>query len=207
MPRPERTDHSTDPTKVSANKIVTIHVWDLFVRLFHWGLVLSFSVAWLSSRSWEQVHDWAGYAAAALVLSRAAWGVVGTRYSRFSQFVRSPRVVLNYLAAMARGDEARHVGHNPAGGAMVVALMLTIASTASTGWLLTTDAFWGVTWMQNFHHVLADGILLLVCVHIAGVLLASFRHRENLAAAMIFGRKRAAEANAAASRSEVRGRS
>ncbi len=163
------------------------------MRLFHWGLVLSFGVAWLSSRSWEQLHDWAGYAAAALILSRAAWGVFGTRYSRFSQFVRSPRTVLNYLAAIVRGDEARHIGHNPAGGAMVVALMLAMASTAVTGWMLTTDAFWGVTWMQKLHNLLAHGILLLVSVHIAGVLLASFRHRENLIAAMISGRKRASE--------------
>ncbi len=163
------------------------------MRLFHWGLVLSFGVAWLSSRSWEQLHDWAGYAAAALILSRAAWGVFGTRYSRFSQFVRSPRTVLNYLAAIVRGDEARHIGHNPAGGAMVVALMVAMASTAVTGWMLTTDAFWGVTWMQKLHNLLAHGILLLVSVHIAGVLLASFRHRENLIAAMISGRKRASE--------------
>lgn len=170
-----------------------IRVWDPFVRLFHWGLVLSFAVAWLSSRSWEQLHDWAGYAAAALVLSRAAWGVIGTRYSRFSHFVRSPRVVLDYLAAIARGDEARHIGHNPAGGAMVVALMLTMVCTAFTGWLLTTDAFWGVTWMQHLHNLLAHGILALVCLHIAGVLLASFRHRENLIAAMISGQKRASK--------------
>ncbi len=170
-----------------------IRVWDPFVRLFHWGLVLSFGVAWFSSRSWEQLHDWAGYAAAALVLLRVAWGLFGTRYSRFSQFVHSPRVVLDYLVAMAKGNEARYVGHNPAGGAMIIALMLAMGSTALTGWLLTTDAFWGVTWMQRLHNVLAHGILLLVCLHIAGVLLASFRHRENLIAAMIFGQKRASE--------------
>jgi len=193
MPRPAKTDSSPHPQRVTANEILTIRVWDPFVRLFHWGLVLSFGVAWLSSKSWEQLHDWAGYAAATLVLSRAAWGVLGTRYSRFSQFVRSPRVVLDYLAAIVRGNEARHIGHNPAGGAMVIALMLAMGSTAVTGWMLTTDAFWGVTWMQKLHNLLAHGILLLVCGHIAGVLLASFRHRENLIAAMIFGQKRASE--------------
>jgi cytochrome b len=193
MPRPERTDSSPRPQGVPDNNDLTIRVWDPFVRLFHWGLVLSFGVAWLSSRSWEQLHDWAGYAAAALILSRAAWGIIGTRYSRFSQFVHSPRIVLDYLTAIARGNEARHIGHNPAGGAMVVTLMLAMGSTAFTGWMLTTDAFWGVTWMQKLHNLLAHGILILVCVHIAGVLLASFRHRENLIAAMIFGQKRAPE--------------
>jgi len=193
MPRLEKTERSPRPQTDTPNEILTIRVWDPFVRILHWGLVLSFGVAWLSSKSWEELHDWAGYIAAALVLSRAAWGVLGTRYSRFSQFVRSPRVVLDYLAAIARGNEARHIGHNPAGGAMVVALMLSMGSTALTGWMLTTDAFWGVTWMQKLHNLLAHGILLLVCGHIAGVLLASFRHRENLVAAMISGNKRASE--------------
>ena len=177
----------------SVTSTSTIRVWDPFVRLFHWGLVLSFGVAWLSSKSWEQVHDWAGYAAGTLVLSRAAWGVLGSRYARFSQFVRSPRTVLAYLGAIARGDETRYVGHNPAGGAMVVALMLAMAATACTGWMLTTDAYWGVTWVQNVHSLLAHSVLLLVCVHLAGVMLASFRHRENLVAAMISGRKLARE--------------
>jgi cytochrome b len=171
----------------------TIRVWDPFVRLFHWSLALSFGVAWLSSNSWEQLHDWAGYAAGALVLSRAAWGVFGPHYARFSQFVRSPRIILGYLTAIVTGNEARYVGHNPAGGAMVVVLMLAMGSTAFTGWMLTTDAFWGVTWVQSLHNLIAHSLLLLVGVHLAGVMLASFRHRENLIAAMIFGQKRAAE--------------
>lgn len=193
MPRPEKTNRSSCPQRPSASDTLTIRVWDPFVRLFHWGLVLSFGVAWFSSNSWEQLHDGAGYVAGAFVLSRAVWGVFGTRYAQFSQFVRSPRIVLGYLTAIVRGNEERYIGHNPAGGAMVVALMLAMGSTAFTGWMLTTDAFWGVAWLQNLHNLLAHGLLLLVCVHLAGVMLASFRHRENLIAAMIFGQKRAAE--------------
>jgi len=126
-------------------------------------------------------------------LARVAWGVVGTPYARFSQFVRSPRGVLAYLRAIAHGAEQRYVGHNPAGGAMVVALILMMSATSITGWALTTDALWGVEWMQELHNALAHGLLLLVCAHLAGVMLASFRHRENLVAAMINGRKRAAD--------------
>ncbi len=73
---------------------------------------------------------------------------------------------------------------------MVVALLLATGSTAFTGWMLTTDAFWGVKWMQRLHDLLAHGILLLVCLHLAGVMLASLRHRENLIGAMISGQKR-----------------
>ena len=174
-----------------SHEVPFVRVWDPLVRLFHWSLVLSFGVAWLSAKSWEEMHSWAGYAAAALVSFRLVWGAIGAPYARFSQFVRSPRTVINYLGAMVSGSEARYVGHNPAGGAMVVALILAMGSTAFTGWLLTTDTFWGDLWAQKLHHLTADGLLLLVCVHLGGVILASFRHRENLISAMIFGQKRA----------------
>jgi cytochrome b len=172
-----------------------ISVWDPFVRLFHWSLALSFTIAWLSANSWDDLHIWAGYAAGALVLARIAWGVIGTPYARFSQFVRSPRRVSTYLRAIAQGGEQRYIGHNPAGGAMVIALILVMAATSVSGYALTTDAFWGVAWMQKLHNGLAQTLLLMVGAHIAGVILASFRHRENLVVAMINGRKRAAEKN------------
>lgn len=168
-----------------------IKVWDPFVRLFHWTLVLSFAVAWFSAKSWSDLHVWAGYAAGSLIGLRALWGVVGTRYARFSQFVRSPRSVLAYIKAIALGGEGRYLGHNPAGGAMVVALLLAMLATAVSGWALTTDAFWGDTTMQRLHDDLAKVLLLMVCAHLAGVVLASLRHGENLVVAMLHGRKRA----------------
>jgi len=171
-----------------------IRVWDLLVRFFHWGLVLSFAIAWLSANTLENLHNWVGYAAGGLVVVRVAWGFIGTPYARFSQFVRPPGTVLAYLKAILQGNEPRYVGHNPAGGAMIVVLMLAMVATAFTGWLLTTDAFWGVEWMQQVHHLLADGLVMLVAFHLTGVVLASYRHRENLVGAMISGRKRPSEA-------------
>ena len=167
-----------------------VRVWDPFVRLFHWSLAVSFAAAWLSSHASDNLHMLAGYAAGGLVVLRIVWGVIGTPHARFSSFVRSPDAVIDYLRAILRGNETRHLGHNPAGGAMILALLAGIMVTAISGWLLTTDAFWGVTWMQRVHHWSADGVLLLVVGHLAGVALASFRHRENLVAAMIVGRKR-----------------
>jgi cytochrome b len=119
-------------------------VWDPMVRIFHWSLVLSFGVAWFSSHSSDDIHQWAGYFAAGLILMRLPWGVVGAPYARFSQFVRNPVTVIRYLVAMLGGREARHIGHNPAGGAMVIALMAAMAATALTGWMMTTDAYFGV---------------------------------------------------------------
>lgn len=167
-------------------------IWDPFVRIFHWSLVTSFLVAWLTHEGelgW--IHQWAGYTAGALVLMRLVWGVVGTRYARFGQFVRHPATVKSYLRAIATGNEARYLGHNPAGGAMVVALMLGMLATAFTGWMMTTNAYYGVDWVQELHSLCAHGLLLLVGLHFCGVLLASWRHEENLILAMVTGWKRA----------------
>ena len=169
-----------------------IRVWDPFVRAFHWALALSFAVAWLSSESMELVHSAAGYVAAALVAARIVWGFVGPGYARFSGFVRSPAMVLGYLKSIAEGSEPRFIGHNPAGGAMIVVLLAAMATAATTGWLLTTDAFWGSTAMQYAHSIAAHFVVLLVVLHLAGVAVASVRHRENLVRAMVVGVKRAA---------------
>jgi cytochrome b len=168
-----------------------IRVWDPFVRAFHWTLVASFVVCWLSAQVWEDLHAWAGYVAGALALARVVWGFVGGGYARFSQFVRAPRVVLAYLGAIARGSETRFVGHNPAGGAMIVALLIVVAATAASGYALTTDALWGSLDAQRLHSLIAHGLALLVLAHLVGVALASLHHRENLVRAMIFGDKRA----------------
>ena len=169
-----------------------IRVWDLFVRAFHWALVLSFAAAWLSSKDAESLHAAAGYAAGALVAARIVWGFAGPRYARFSQFVRPPHTVAAYLRAVAEGSERRFIGHNPAGGAMIVILLAALAAAVATGWLLTTDAFWGSTGAQRAHWIVAHGVLLLVALHLVGVALASVRHRENLVRAMVIGEKHAA---------------
>jgi len=124
------------------------------------------------------------------VVLRLLWGVLGTRYARFSQFIRSPSTVARYLRDIATGREARYVGHNPAGGAMIVMLMLVMLATAATGYLQTTDQFFGDEGVEKLHDLLGNGLLLLVLAHLAGVALASVRHHENLVRAMLTGRKR-----------------
>jgi cytochrome b len=169
----------------------TVKVWDPFVRVFHWCLVASFAIAWASSEDGRALHQWAGYAAAALIALRLVWGVAGSRYARFRQFVRTPRSVAGYLIDILKGREARYLGHNPAGGLMILALITVMAGLCLTGWLYTTDAFWGVDWVEETHETLANILLALVGLHVAGVVIASLRHRENLVRAMFSGRKRA----------------
>lgn len=169
---------------------MSVKVWDPFIRLFHWGLAASFVIAWITADEWDTLHHWAGYAAGSLIALRLVWGLVGTRYARFTQFIKSPAATIGYLRDIMRGREQRYLGHNPAGAAMIVALMLAMGGCAFTGWLSTTNAFWGADWLEEIHEFLANGLLILVLLHVGGVLLASLRHHENLVRAMVNGRKR-----------------
>ena len=174
----------------------TVRVWDPFVRVFHWSQAALIAVAWLTEDGPKTLHQTAGYIIAGMLALRVVWGFVGPRHARFSDFVRGPSTVLGYMRAMVAGREPRYLGHNPAGGAMVVALLLTVAGTAVTGWLQTTDAFWGSSVMEEIHETLASLILVLVAAHLGGVTVASMRHDENLARSMVDGRKRPLETDA-----------
>lgn len=172
----------------------TVKVWDPLVRVFHWSLVASFAFAWVTAEDWEGLHEGAGYAAAALIGVRVLWGIIGPKYARFSQFVRSSGVVIDYLRSLINGRERRYLGHNPAGAMMIVALLLATAATALTGWMTTLPAFHGADWIEEGHEVMANLMLAMVLLHVAGVVVAGLRHRENLVRAMIVGRKRAPDA-------------
>ncbi|MFN4203049.1 MAG: cytochrome b/b6 domain-containing protein [Tabrizicola sp.] len=209
----------TDPASALAAGAATVRVWDPLVRLFHWGLVAAVAAAWLTADELQPIHEVAGYAVAGLLAVRLVWGFVGSRYARFAQFVKGPGATLAYLGAMLRGQERRHLGHNPAGAAMILALLLTLSGTALTGWLIADPARVAMlpalpqvvapAWadedgdeygerretdgpLKEVHEALANLLLLLIAAHVGGVVLASVRHRENLARAMVTGQKRAA---------------
>ncbi|MDA9422082.1 MULTISPECIES: cytochrome b/b6 domain-containing protein [Bradyrhizobium] len=167
-----------------------VKVWDPFVRVFHWSLAGLFLLAYATGDEMENVHVAAGYTIAGLVALRIVWGFVGPRHARFSDFVRSPRAVLAYMRDVAMLRAPRHLGHNPAGGAMVVALIVTLIGTCTTGYMMTTGTFWGAKWVEEVHEAFANLTIGLIVVHVLGVLVASFEHRESLVKAMITGRKR-----------------
>lgn len=169
----------------------TVKVWDPLVRVFHWSLVIAFVVAWATGDELQRVHEIAGYTIAGLVAFRIVWGLVGSTHARFTDFVRSPAAVARYLLNTARLRARRYLGHNPAGGAMILALLVMLAVICTTGFLMTTDAFWGVEWVEETHEVAVNLTLVLIGLHLAGVAVASIEHRENLVRAMITGRKRA----------------
>jgi cytochrome b len=166
-------------------------VWDLPVRALHVALIGAVAGAWITTEKWTHWHNAIGYAALVVVLLRLLWGKVGNAYARFGQFVRGPRETFGYLAALLRGRAARHLGHNPLGGWMVLLLIGCVAATGTTGWLCTTDRYWGDETMFAWHAGLAWTLVGLVALHVCGVLTMSFHHRENLVASMLHGRKRA----------------
>jgi len=174
----------------SADSRPAVKVWDPVVRVLHWTLAASIAAAWVTRHGGGIWHEWIGYASLLIVALRVAWGWIGPRYARFGQFVHTPSATLSYASRMLVRREARHIGHNPLGGWMILALLSVAALSGLSGWLYTTEAFWGAEWMENLHEALAIFLLVLVALHVAGVIAASWRHRENLVAAMIHGRKR-----------------
>ncbi|HET7402534.1 MAG TPA: cytochrome b/b6 domain-containing protein [Usitatibacter sp.] len=165
-------------------------VWDAPVRAFHGLMVLAFAGAWLTAESerWRLVHVTLGYTMAGLVAFRLAWGLVGTRHARFASFVRGPAAVGRYLVSLVRGRPERHVGHNPAGAVAIVGLLALAALVTFSGW--ATYAEQGGRLAEELHEGIASVMLALVGVHVAGVVVSSLAHRENLVVSMLTGRKR-----------------
>ena len=218
------------PTSIQTGEEVTVPVWDPLVRVLHWTLALAFVAAYLSGEGTLALHVWAGYAVGGLVVLRVIWGFIGPTHARFADFVFGPFAGLRYLGDLLRFRAKRYLGHSPAGGAMVLALLIGLAAVVGTGLQLyaieenagplaglTTassptpagqvipgdereeetgaveaagaargEAFW-----DELHEVLANLTLAFAVLHIAGVVLASLVHRENLARSMVTGRKRA----------------
>ncbi|XSG81511.1 MAG: cytochrome b/b6 domain-containing protein [Methyloligella sp. ZOD6] len=186
-----------------------VYVWDPFVRVFHWATVLLFTVSYLTGEEIMGVHVWSGYAIAVLLITRVVWGFVGPEHARFKDFVYEPSAVLRYFSALLRRKAERHLGHSPAGGAMIIALLIGLTVTLGSGLvqyaledgagplsLVLTPVPEGeqsglLDIAHETHELAANITLALVIVHIAAVLFASYAYRENLIRAMISGYKRA----------------
>ncbi len=174
---------------------VRVRVWDRFVRVFHWSLVLSFFIAYFSTVGGPRwLHEVSGYAALALVAARIVWGFVGAGHARFTSFVPRPTTFIAYAGAMLRGQEPRHLGHNPAAAVMILFLLAMVIGIGTSGWMMTTDAWWGNETVEAIHGLLVDATLLAVAIHVSAAVYESVRHRENLPWSMVTGTKRAPDA-------------
>ena len=182
-----------------------VKIWDPLVRLFHWSLVAAFTIAFLTGDAAEEeiekshggaesfgmeLHENSGYVVLGLVAFRIIWGLIGTKHARFRDFVCGPAAVATYLLDLARFQAKRYVGHNPAGGAMVIALLVMLPVVSGTGVMLTLAQFKDWHALGELHEVSANITLVLIIAHVIGVVVASIEHKESLVKAMITGRKR-----------------
>lgn len=173
-----------------------ILVWDLPTRLGHWLLVTAFILSYVTgdSEAWRLVHVAAGYAMAGVLLFRFFWGIAGTRYARFASFLFSPRQVLAYLGGLLKGKSSHWVGHNPAGSYAIYALMLLGIATTASGWAVYEEL--GGESLEQIHELLSYAMLGMVGLHVAGVVVSSRMHHENLVRSMIDGYKQGKSAEA-----------
>jgi cytochrome b len=182
------------------NKPSTIKVWDIFVRLFHWLLVASFAISWFTQEQQYENHLWAGYTVLTLICLRTVWGFVGSTYARFKNFIPTPKVLINYVHSIITKRSPRYIGHNPAGGIMIVLMLLTLLTITSSGIALDGAENWSgpLAEFNLYHytdqikslHIMSTNVLLaLIVLHLLGVLHSSISHRENLVKAMISGHK------------------
>lgn len=170
--------------------VVERRVWDPLVRIFHWTLALGFTVSWLTGDEVQPVHEAVGYLIAGLLAVRIVWGFVGSRHARFADFAYRPSIIVENLRDIVRGRPRRYLGHSPAGGAMVFALLGVLSISVVTGLMMAIGGYAEVKAVEEVHEAAATIALVLVSLHLAGVILASVQHSENLARAMVTGRKR-----------------
>ncbi len=178
-------------------------VWDWPVRLFHWSLVVSILGAFVTNRlgvKYFAYHVWFGYAVLVLVVFRALWGVMGPRHARFANFVRGPKAVLGYVSALGRGRRTRYAGHNPLGALMVVTLLALLALQAGFGLFADDEIFnagplAGLVSksaslnLTSLHRKIFYWIVASVALHVLAVVWHMRFKGENLALAMITGKK------------------
>jgi cytochrome b len=204
-----------------------VRVWDPFVRIAHWTVVVGFFIAYYSEEPLA-LHVWAGYVVGVVVLLRILWGFIGSRHARFVDFVYPPTEVFAYLRDLVTFRARRYLGHSPAGGAMALLLLVALLVTVGSGLVLYAiednagplagivtstgqpsggealsvgeaengeegSVLGGAEGSEDFwkgaHVFLANLTLILVVLHVAGMLLASYVHRENLTRAMVTGDK------------------
>lgn len=170
----------------------SVLVWDIPTRVFHWSLAAAFTTSYLTSESERlaAIHVTSGYVLLGLIAFRLVWGLIGSRYARFSEFVRGPAAVIEYLKSLLSRSPRHFIGHNPAGAVAIVLLLGLGLATGGSGWAMYNDL--GGEWLEEVHEVCANAMLLVVIIHVLGVIASSLLHKENLVRAMVTGRKQGA---------------
>lgn len=173
----------------SASLTTARPVWDRFVRVFHWALVSCVLLNSFVVDDGEDLHQWLGYLASALVVARIVWGFVGSEHARFADFFPTPGRLVRHLRGIFSGQPEAHWGHNPLGALMMLVLMALVIALGITGWMQSLDAFWGEEWLQDLHELAGNALLLAAGLHAAAALIMGRIERTRLIKAMVTGVK------------------
>jgi cytochrome b len=176
-------------------------VWDLPIRVFHWLTVLLVIAAYVTQRlNWMDWHAWIGEAILALVLFRVLWGWFGSETARFSSFLASPSAAMRHLSHAFRREPDLQVGHNAAGGWMVMVLIVLLFGETLTGLYINNDVAdsgpltpWVPAWLANAitdgHSYIWDALVAAVALHLMAIALYAAAKGHNLLRPMVTGRK------------------
>jgi cytochrome b len=178
-------------------------VWDLPLRLFHWLFALSLGASWATAEAgfdWMEIHFWLGYWTLGLLAFRIIWGFVGPKHARFTSFIKAPSALWKYLRGLFSGASTQTVGHNPAGGLMVIIMLALVGVQATTGLFATDDIVWSGPYngavsgetaetLTSLHHANFNWILAAVALHILAILFYALVKKQNLVHAMVTGHK------------------
>lgn len=165
----------------------TVKVWDPLIRIFHWSLATCFLLNFFLLEEGESAHEWVGYLTLALVAVRVVWGFIGPQNARFSDFWPTPARIKHHLCELLHGGTPSPDRHNPIGGLMILALLAGVVVTGLSGWLATTDLFWGEDWIEDLHETSANLVMGLVGFHVVAVVWFSRRGPHNLIRIMLTG--------------------
>lgn len=168
-----------------------ILVWDLFIRIFHWCLVvIVISNQWLNEEG-DPIHQWLGYIACGLIGIRFFWGFYSkSPYARWSAFFPTPSRMWNYLKLFIKGKDPHMKTHNPLAASVMILMMLLILGLGITGFMTDMDRFFGEDWVVDLHTLLANSLIFLAAIHLCGIFFEIFRRKENIIASMIHGKKK-----------------
>lgn len=181
------TDSSISPASSASASAARVRVWDLPIRLFHWLLVATILVAFLSSEEESALAPWhvpAGWIAAILIAFRLVWGFVGGEHARFADFLK-PSQIVHHIGGLFSGKPERSIGHNALGGIAIIALLGTVGGIVYSGATMQGEAEGGL------HETLANVLLGLIALHVIAVIVMSLLTKDNLIGAFITGTKRA----------------
>lgn len=189
MHEPPQAPRESSGELARSGKSERVLVWDWPLRAWHWALVVFVLVAWFTPSKYDGRHRFAGYVVIGLLVFRLGWGFLGTRYSRFRAVHARLRAAPAYVWGLRYGKSGRYMGLNPAGAAMMVALLSLLTISTITGAMQVTVRFLGVWWVEDTHTYSSDAVMILVVLHVIGTILMSVVQRENLIWAMFTGRK------------------